>query len=219
MLVNCSLGHAANVQLVAGVQSAQFLNSVNLTESTPTAFISADWSFDNGSYTGVNCYLSDADSSQAVANGCDLYLGYFKEINKTNAISIQLTRHQYSRAINTDWDFTDFSLSWHPSKTSILSLTFTENWLDRPYDTFSIQAEKLIPLGSGFGLNLSASFMEFESNAPVSNLTAAKAAFTFNHQRWITELAFIYTDDDQSNILPFDINQPDVLLSIGYRLY
>ena len=219
MLLNGSLTWASSVQVLAGWQTSKFLNGTNLSNGSPAVFVDADWSFDNNSYAGGNCYASSGDRSQSVDAGCDFYVGYFKEINENNAVSIQLTQHEYSRGFNRGWDFADLSLSWHASKTSSLTVSFADDWLDRPYDTVSLDAQKLIPLSSKFVLNVSANYMDFDSGAPVSSLLSAKAALTYSHERWTTELGVIYTDSDQSRIFPFDIDQPDILFSIAYRLY
>ncbi len=219
MLLESSVTWAATVQVMAGWQNSKFLNGTNLTNGAPTAFIDADWSFDNNSFAGGNCYASSANRNEAVDVGCDFYIGYFKELNRNNAVSIQLTRHEYSRGLNRGWDFTDASLSWHVSKTSTLSVAVAKDWLGRPYDTFSVEAQKLIPLSSKIGLNVSANVMGFDSGAPVNSLTTAKASLTYNHRRWTTELGAIYTDGDQRNLFSFEIDQPDILFSIAYRLY
>lgn len=132
---------------------------------------------------------------------------------------MQLTHHEYSRALNTHWDFTELSASWHLSKKTSLTATYSEDWLGRPFDSYSVRADTQVALSESLGLNLSANFMDLESGAPVDNLLSAKVSIAYVINRWSAELGFIYTDNEQRRMLPFDIDEPEVLFSLSYRLY
>lgn len=222
LVTTCCVSHsarAATVQLLAGLESSEFLDGANLSDDSPTVFLSADWTFDQGSFAGLDCYVSTADISQALDQGCDFYAGYFKPINESNALSLQLTRHQYSRGFDDSWDFSDLALSWHPSKRSSFTATYSNKWLSRPFDTYALKADTQVLMSERIGLNLSASLMAIESGAPVSSLAFAKVSLSYTRARWAAELGVIYTDKDQRRMLPFDIDQAELLLSLSYRLY
>ena len=213
------LASAATLQLSAGVQSSEFLGGVNLADDTPGVTFNVDWAFDQGGFTGADCYASNVSSDLGLARGCGLYVGYFNAFDDNNALSLQLTRHEYSRAFNRSWDFTEFSTSWHLSKKSSLSASYAEKWLGTPYDSVNLRADTQISLTESLGLNLSANVTELESGAPVDNLISAEITLIYLSGRWTTELGLVYTDRDQQQMFPFDIDEPDALLSVSYRLY
>jgi len=61
--------------------------------------------------------------------------------------------------------------------------------------------------------------MALESGAPVDVLTFGKASLSYTHGLWVTEVGAIYTDPDQKRMVPFDIDEPELLLTLSYRLY
>ena len=195
------------------------LEGVNLSDDSPTVFISVDWNFDQGEFAGANCYASTADASRAVGWGCDVYAGYFRSFKQNNAVAVQLTRHVYSRAFNRSWDFTELSTSWHVSKKSSFTASYSANWLGLPYDAYSLRADTQIPVSESLALNLSANVHALESGAPVDELLSAKISFTYLYERWTTELGLVVSDNDQARVLALDIDEPEALLSVSYRLF
>jgi len=130
LLAVSGLADATTVQVTASVESSRYLEGTNLTDDSISASLAADWSFKQGGFVGFDCYTSTVDISEGLNNGCDIYAGYFKPINQNNAVSVQLTRHEYSQGIDHKWDFSDIATSWHPSKTTSFTATYSKNWLN-----------------------------------------------------------------------------------------
>jgi len=216
---SASSANAATLQLLGGFENSKFLKGVNLTDDSPIASITADWTFEHGAFAGVDCYVSSVDVSRALDKGCDIYAGYFAPINANNAVSMQITRHEYSRGLGRGWDYTDFAVSWHPSKTSSLTATYSDNWLRRPFDTYTLKADTQFPITESLNLDLSASVTAIESGAPVNELYFAKASLSYIKERWTTEFGIIFADKDQRRMVPFDVDEAELQLSVSYRLY
>jgi len=219
LLAVSGLADATTVQVTASVESSRYLEGTNLTDDSISASLAADWSFKQGGFVGFDCYTSTVDISEGLNNGCDIYAGYFKPINQNNAVSVQLTRHEYSQGIDHKWDFSDIATSWHPSKTTSFTATYSKNWLNRPFDAYAIKAETQIPIVDKLNFHVSGSVMALESGAPVDVLTFGKASLSYTHGLWVTEVGAIYTDPDQRRMVPFDIDEPELLLTLSYRLY
>ncbi len=218
-LICCGLANAATLQATASIESSRFLDGTNLTDDSPTLSINADWTFDGGGFAGFDCYASTVNLSEGLDSGCDIYAGYFKPINKKKAFSAQVTRHEYSRGIVHKWDFTDIAGSWHISKKTRFTATYSKNWLNRPFDAYALKAETQIPLTEQLNFNLSSTLMALESGAPVDELLFAKASLSYTKARWTSEAGIIYTDPDQAKMVPFDIDEPELQLTFSYRLY
>jgi len=211
--------NAATLQATASIESSRFLEGTNLSDDSPAIAITADWTFDGGSFAGLDCYTSTVDISEGLDSGCDVYVGYFKPISRNQALSAQLTRHEYSNGLDHKWDFTDLAARWHINKKTRFTATYSRNWFDRPFDTFALKAETQIPLADKLSFNLSGTLMILESGAPVDELFYAKASLSYNRARWTTEAGLIYTDPDQIRMVPFDIDEPELLVTLSYRLY
>lgn len=210
---------AAQLQLSAGLESSQFLEGTNLTDDSPSVSIGADWSFDQGGFTGLYCYGSSVKKRDGLKYGCDIYAGFFLPVSDQSAVSAQVTHHDYSRGLNHKWDFTDLSASWHINKKTSVSTIYSKNWLNRPFDTFAIKAATQVTLTEALSLDLSGSVMAIESGAPVDKLTFARASLSYSQSRWTAQAGIIYTDKDQTRMVPFDVDQAELLLTINYRLY
>ncbi len=209
----------ATTQLIASVENSKFLGGANLTDDSLAVSLNADWTFDKGSFAGVDCYVSSVDVARALDKGCDFYAGFFTPLNDGNALSIRTTRHEYSRGLGRKWDFTDLSLSWHPSKTSRFTATYSNKWLRRSFDSFALNATTKLVLSERVSLNLSGGVNAFESGAPVNALINARAALSYTRARWTGEIGVIYTDSKQRRVLPFDIDEPELIFNLRYRLY
>lgn len=213
------LTDAGALQATASIESSRYLGGANLTDDSPAVSLAIDWTFDKGSFAGMDCYASSANINRGLDSGCDVYAGFFKPLSNSKALSAQITRHQYSRGFGQRWDFNDLAVNWHTSKRTRLSTIYAKNWLNLPFDTIAIQGETQITLSDKVNLNLIGNLMAIESGAPVRSLASAKAALTYTHSRWTTEAGLIYTDKDQVKMIPFDVDKPELLLTVSYRLY
>ncbi|MEM7360070.1 MAG: hypothetical protein AAF431_13290 [Pseudomonadota bacterium] len=135
------------------------------------------------------------------------------------AFSTQLTHHDYSRGLGGEWDFTDLAVNWHLSKSTVVSAVYSKDWLNRPFDTIAIQAATRVGLLERLDLNISGGLTSLGSSAPIDSLYSAKTSLTFSHFRWTTEAGVIFSDDDQRQVLPFDVDETEVFLTITYRLH
>lgn len=211
--------NAASLQANLGVKSSHFLDGVNLTDDSPAVSLDADWSFDNGGYTGVDCYASTVDIDMGLDFGCDYYVGYFRPLNNISAFSAQITHHDYSRGLGSTWDFTDIAANWHINKKTVLTAIYSEDWLDRSFDTFGIKGATQVVLSDKLNFNLSASLTSLQNPSQVDTLVSGKTSLSYSHQRWTTEAGFIFSDTDQQQVLPFDVDEIELFLTISYRLY
>lgn len=225
-IISASLGitfsgaaYADVFQISTGIQSSRFLGGVNLTDDEPAVSLAADWTSNVGVFAGADCSTSSVNNSEGLKSNCDLYAGYFTPLNSDQSLSLQFTRHEYSAGFGGRWDFHDVSAGWHINKKTTLSATFSKNWLNRGYDSLAIKGDTQISLTDGLNLNLSASILALEDPSPVETLTSAKASLSFGAERWTAEAGVIISDNDQEIILPFDVDQPDFLITFTYRLY
>jgi len=215
-----SSSSAQTVNVTASVQTSNYLEGTNLTDNNLGVSLAADWSFDQGVFSGLNCYTSTAETSVNLASGCDLYAGYFKAFGKADqAFSVAATRHLYVSARGQEWDFTELEANWHLNKTASVSAYYTDDWLRRGYQSYALRGDISREISPRFRANLSLIARFFESAAPIDNLNYAKASIEYSHRRWSFEGSIISADNDLQNILPFDIDDPEIGFSISYQLY
>ena len=212
-----SLSAAPSVSV--GLNSSELLGGINLSDDSPSATVEADWSFSNGAFVGLDCYASNADLSVSINTGCDVFAGYFKEIGEKSALSAEFTHHVYSDGFGGDWDFSDITLNFHPNQNSIISLNFAEDWLNRGYDTQSIEATTLFSLTPDFNATLSAGVISTRDSDRVSSLSHAKASLSYFIDRWQLEAGLVHSDEDQTRLLPLDFDNNEVFFKVSYQLY
>lgn len=218
-IISPELSVAATVQTTASIENSRFLGGTNLSDDSIAVSLAADITFNNGGFTGADCYSSSAENNRSLRSGCEIYAGYFKPLSDTKAVSAQLTHHSYSRGLGNRWNFTDLSMSLNTSKATRFTAVFAKNWLNRPFDTLSMQADHIVTLSEFWRLNLSATLMAIESSAPISSLSFARATVSYSRARWSAETGIGYTDKDQRQVLPFDVDESELILNLSYRFY
>lgn len=221
LLINTVIGMtaAATTQVIAKIQSSHFLEGTNLTDNSPSAAINIDWSSNSGFFVGLDCFASSIKKSDGIDIGCDTYGGYFKKLNVNNALSAKITRHQYSEGFGQEWDFTEFSSSWHIGNTTQISAIYSQNWLNRPFDTVSLKGQSKLAISEKLNLDLSGNIMKIESGAPVNTLMYARATLSYTHNRWTADIGIAHTGRDQLRMVPFDADTAQLFFAINYRLY
>jgi len=208
--------NAGTVQASTSVQTSRYLDGTNLTDNNLAISLTADLSLDQGLF----CYTSTAETRLNLRSGCALYAGYFKPLdNNDQAFSVVATRHQYVRARGSKWDFTELEAIWHLNKAANLSIAYTDDWLRRGFESYALRGNVSHQISNQFSVNLSLRTTLFESTAPVSMLNFAKASIEYRRQRWLFECSLISSDSDLREVLPFDVDKPEIGFTLTYQLY
>ncbi len=210
---------AATVQSSVHVESARFVDGSNITGDRPAVSLTTDVSFNNGAFIGLECYAADVQKNRGLKSGCDVYAGYFQALKNKQALTLTATRHHYSRGFNREWDYTSLEATWHASKNSSLSIAYANDWFDRPFDTIALKHKSRFKLSNALTLNLTASATVVENGAPTDLIHFAKLSLEYSTERWTIEPAINVSDSDLTDMFAFDIDQPDISLTISYRLY
>jgi len=213
------ISYADVFQASTGVQSSRFLGGVNLSDDEPIASLGFDWTSDTGAFAGTDCSTSSVNNTDGIKSSCEFYAGYFSSISPKQSLSVQFTRHEYSRGFGAEWDFHDLTASWHINKKTTVSTTYSKNWLNRAYDSLAIKADRQISLTDRLNVNLSGTVLSLENPSPVDTLTFGKASLSYGFDRWTAEAGFILSDSDQTIILPFEFDQTEFSINFTYRLY
>lgn len=218
-VVASQLVSAATLQSSVHFESARFVDGSNITADTPAYSLSADLSFDNGVFSGLDCYVSDVNPNQGLKSGCDAYAGYFHALKNRQALSFTAIRHIYAEGFNREWDYTSLDATWHLNKKSSFSIAYANDWFDRPFDTLALKHKSRFSLSDSLSLNVAASLTAIESGAPADLISFAKVSLEYSRDRWTIEPAINLSDGELSDMFAFDVDQPDLSLTVSYRLY
>lgn len=218
LLVNISPLNAATLQANAGIHSSFFYEGINLTDDLAAASFSSELSFDQGTFTGIDCYAAET-GRDILKRGCSYYLGYFQTLNNNQAFSFLATNNDYTQALNQDWDFVEFSANWHINRSTNLSVNYSDDWFNRGYDSFALKGDFSQSLSDNFSASLALSFTSLGEPSQVDNFTFAKASLNYNRQRWSANLSISRPDKELTQIIPFDVDQSEISLTITYRLH
>lgn len=212
-------GHTAETQISIGVESNHFVEGLNLTDDNPALNLAIDVSFDHGTFFGGDCYRANVDRGAGLKSGCDYYLGYFKPLSKNQALTLSATHHDYQRTSGRQWDYTELSVEWHVSRKATLSVSATDDWFGRGFETVSLNGKFEYPLSASLSTILEGGIVNLESRAPIDSLEFGKLSLQHQHKRWTSKLSVIASDNDLRRMTRFDVDQPEIALSISYRLY
>ncbi len=210
------------IQVSGGAESSRFVDGVNITDRRPAVNLTAEVSFDNGAFSGIDCFKSETlFFRNGIDSGCNLYLGYFAPLNNGQAISATLSRGEYARAPSTarQWDYTTAALSWHANRSLVMTVSASDNWLGRGYSVVNLNAAYEYQLSDRVSAGLEASYLDFEDTAPVSSTQYARMGLRYVKGRWSSDLNLYISDSDFSVITPFEVEQPDFSARISYRFY
>jgi len=211
--------HAATVQASASIENSKYFGGTNLTDHNITVSLASDWSFDQGLFSGFECYTSNANIRLNLSSGCDIYVGYFTPLNNDQALTLQAKQHKYVHARNSRWDFTELDSIFHLDKRTNLSLSYTDDWLGRGFTAYSIGADTRRAITGKLSGNMSLNLTNFDSSAAISSIAVAKASLEYNIRRWTLSASIIANDRDLERMLPFPVQRPEFGLSVTYRLY
>lgn len=211
--------NGAIVQSSVHVESARFVDGSNITGDRPAVSLTADVSFTNGTFVGLDCFTADVRSNRGLRSGCDAYAGYFHALADQQALTFTAIRHTYSQGFNQEWDYTSLDATWHVSKQASFSIAYLNDWFDRPVDAIALKHKSRFKLSESLNMNFGASVTAVENGAPTNLIHFAKLSLEYNTERWTIEPAINVSDNDLSNMFAFDVDQPDLSLTISYRLY
>ena len=207
------------LQVNGGLSTGYFISGSNVTDKEPILFLNADWSFDNGAFTGAECYQSTADEGESLSRGCNAYLGYFSKINKSQAISVSARYKRYLVEDSLFWSDLEAQISWHINKRVNLALTLNDNWLDQGFSTATLEGDYSRPITKNLTSYFSVGLMQFESSANIGLTEHFEVGVKYQKNRWSAELSALVSDSDVNNLLWFDASQNQVRLTFRYRLY
>lgn len=211
--------HADVLQVNGGLSTGYFISGSNVTDKQPVAVLNVDWSFDNGAFSGAECYQSTSDEEESLSRGCNAYLGYFSKINDTQAISLSAHYKQYRTEGEFFWSDLEAEIGWHVNKNFNLSLTLNENWLDLGSATATFSGDYSKPLTKNLTSYLSVDLMQFESSSPMGLTENFEFGLRYQKKRWSAELSALVSDSDINRALWFNASQNQLRLTFRYRLY
>jgi len=178
------VANADVLQVNGGLSTGYFISGSNVTDKQPLIFLNADWSFDNGAFTGAECYQSSSDEGESLSRGCNAYLGYFSKINELQAISISAHYKRYLVQDSLFWSDLEAKINWHVNKNVNLALTLNDNWLDQGFRTATLQAGYSRPITKNITSYVSAGLMQFESSANIGLTDHFEVGVKYQKKRW-----------------------------------
>jgi len=204
-----------------GLSTGHFIDGINVTDEEPLVFLNADWSFDNGVFTGADCYQGTSERGQSLSRGCHAYIGYFTQINDAQALTFELRHKRY--LVLTDKLWTDFELSvnWHTSKNFTLSAVVNDNWLDQGHVTISVRGDYAYPINDRWSSYISAGLLRFEGSTDLGSAEHLEFGVKYQRGRWGADLSAVFADEGLEELLWFDsdVNENQLRLTISYQLY
>jgi len=210
------------VQVTTGIESSRFVDGQDISGGKPAVNLAADVSFENGSFAGVDCYKTETQFFRdGIDTGCNYYLGFFKPINNEQAFSATVSHSEYAPIPSParQWDYTSVALSWHASRSTILTVSGSDNWFGRGYTSLAVNAAYQHTLSEKWSANVEAGFIDFESRSQRNSLSYGRLGLRFEQGRWGTELKLHLRNTGPRNLIPFETDRTDVSLSLSYRLY
>jgi len=181
--------YADVLQINGGVSTGYFISGSNVTDKQPIAFLNADWSFDNGAFSGAECYQSTSDEGESLSRGCNAYLGYFTKINDKQAISVSAHYKRYLVRDSLFWSDLEAKVNWHVNKRLNLGLILNDNWLDFGYRTATLEGDYSRPITKNITAYISGGLMQFESAAGIGLTQHAEIGVKYQRKRWSAELS------------------------------
>ena len=210
------------IQITAGVESSRFIDGLDISDGQAAVSIASEVSLDNGSFAGVDCYKSETLAfPNGIDAGCVFYVGYFAALTNQQAISATFSRGEYAPTPSParDWDYSTATLSWHTNRTTVFTLSASDDWLGRGYGAIGLNAAYQYSISDRWSANIEASYTNFEAMAPIDAIEYLGLGVRFEQGRWGSELKLHLNDTDLEQLTPFEVDQPDVSLRFTYRLY
>lgn len=218
-IITSGIARAQVLEVVAGVESGRFIDGVNLTGNEITSHLSADWSLSNGVFSSLSCFLGENGNARVVQRGCDLSAGWFVPISDSQAMTMEVSRHDYSSPTFRGWQYTDASFQWHINKNYGVGLKLGDSLLGQGFKsaTLSIQASKEV--NNHWRMNFNAGVTSLNNSADISTLQYGILSAEYGRDRWVSELKLMLSSSSYSRLVNLDIEQPEIAVNIRYRIY
>jgi len=146
-------------------------------------------------------------------------LGWFAAINNNHAVTFAISRHDYSSPVLRGWQYSDVSASWHIGRTKKLKLRAVDSLLGQGHAAITTSFHAMRPLNDQWRLKFEAGLTSLESSAPVSQLEYGLVSAEYGRGRWAAEFKLMLSSSDYRQFVKLDLDQPEVGISLRYRLY
>lgn len=218
-LMACASARAEVFQVEAGLSTGHFIDGFNATDGHPIVFLGADVSFDNGAFSGAQCYESSSGEGGALPRGCHFYAGYFTPISDTQALTFELRHKNYLVESDVFWQYFEASVDWNVNENINLGVTVTDDWLDRERSVYTLRGDYIKPLNKLFSAYGSVSVMKFSGSSAVNVAEHFEVGLKYQKDRWSSQLSFLSADTSLINLVGFDVSKNQLRLTVSYRLY
>lgn len=210
---------AGVLQVDAGVVSGHYVAGLELDDGDPALEIDIDWSADTGLYLGSRCYSRNSHRTAESDSGCLAYLGHFKPLNKTQAMSLEFRRYEYFTGFPREWDTSELVLSFHQGETLLISVSASDNWLDRDAATLGLHGVFKHSINESLAVLAEFNTLKFESNPRFSSFANASLGLEWRAESWSSAIKTTFSDSVSRSQFSFDVDQPEVSWTIKYHLY
>lgn len=219
LCTNYSVVKADVLHINAGLSTGHFIDGYTVTDQKPIVFVGGDWSFNNGTFSGADCYQSSSDRGESLSRGCHAYLGYFTKINDDQALTLELRHKRYLIRSGFFWTDTEATINWHINRRLTFAVTANDNWLDRGHATLSFKGDYVKPLNNEWSSYVSAGLLQFEGTSNIGGAEHFEFGLKYQKQRWGAEVSAIFSDHELGDLLGFDASQNQLRFTVSYRLY
>lgn len=219
LTMTAQLSHADVIELVGGFESGRFIEGVNLTDNQLSTHLNAQWSANNGVFASLSCFITERGEKNAINRGCDSTLGWFKPINDKHAVTLAVSRHDYSSPLLRGWQYTDISASWHLGKNHKLNVKATDSLLGQNVSSLTTSVFTSKALSDRWRMSFEAGFTTLESSAPVDTLEYAVLGAAYRRGRWSSEFKVMVSSSDYRRFVILDQDKPSLSVNFRYRLY
>lgn len=214
-----SIARADVIELTGALESARFVNGLNLTNNQFSGMISGEWSANNGTFSSLSCFFAEHSERRAAQRGCDASVGWFGVINEKNALTLALTQHDYSGPELIGWEYTDATLNWHIGKNNLVTFRITDSLFGRNFTALTTSFEHSKVLSDQLRVKFEVGFTSLQSAAPIDTLEYGVISAEYGDERWVAELKLIYSGSGYNRFVQFDTESTGIAVNFRYRLY
>ncbi len=225
-LVCFSVAGAFTSQTIAGgvlelngsAASGHYTRGIQLSDNGPVVEIGIDWSSNNGSFVGANCFRGSSERLIGFRRGCVLTAGYFGTLNANNALSVEFSRADYPDNGRADWDTNVIALNWHYKDSLFASVSYSDDWYARGTDTAMLDMEYRYSLAEGLTAKASIGYLEpFDDRFRA--FTNLGIGLEYQVGRWVSSVSATQVDSSLRDVLPFGFDRPEWQWRLAYQLY
>ncbi len=213
------MAHADTLEVNGQLGVGRLIDGVNLTGDNAYVSLSSEWSANNGLFVSLSCFGRENNSEVAIQRGCDAELGWFKPINDKNAITLIISRHDYSSVELIGWQYTDARLRWHLSKQHSIGLRASDSLLGQGFASATAFVETSAKLNDRVGVSFEAGYTTLKSNPKASSLSYALLGADYRLNRLSFGVELLISDSNYQRFLKLDVEQPEFSANLTYRFY